>query len=146
MKLNKIISLIVSSFLTISAHEVAASDESSVTIEMQGINADEGQAIFILMDSESSHQGKNPIFSRKLSPINQLDAKVTFTNIPAGDYSAVIYHDLNGNGKLDRYFFGKPKEPYGFSNNARNPIGIPEFAESLFQVGTGHSVQKITVK
>jgi len=146
MKFKITLPLITSSLLALSTHLAFAADVGTLTIEMEGIHANQGQAIFILMDSESSHRGKTPIFTSQLSSINQRGARVTFSNIPTGDYSAVIYHDQNGNGKLDRYFFGKPKEPYGFSNNARNPIGIPDFDDSKFKVSTRHSVQKITIK
>ncbi len=145
MKLKKTLPLIASSFLVINSG-LAATENTELTIEMLGINSNQGQAIFILMDSESSHRGKTPIFKRSTSSINAHEARTTFTDIPAGDYSAVIYHDLNGNGKLDRNFFGKPKEPYGFSNNARNSFGIPDFDESSFEISSNTNVQKIIVK
>jgi uncharacterized protein (DUF2141 family) len=146
MKFKKVLPLVTSSLLALSAHVVSAADVGTLTIEMQGIHANQGQAIFILMDSESSHRGKTPIFTRKLSFIGQQSATATFSNIPTGDYSAVIYHDQNGNGELDRYFFGKPKEPYGFSNDARNSFGIPDFDDSKFKVSARHNVLKITIK
>ena len=120
--------------------------DRNLTIKIQGLHSDQGQAIFVLMDSESSHKGTTPIFSKKLIPIVQHSAEATFPEIPAGEYSAVVYHDVNGNGELDRYFFGLPKEPYGFSNDVRNPIGFPGFDESRFKVSTSESHHTITVK
>lgn len=143
---NSLLTLFTSSLLLISTVDVAASDVGNLTIQMQGIQTNQGQAIFVLMDSASSHTGKSPVFNKKIVTIYQLNAKVNFTNIPEGDYSAVVYHDINGNEDLDRYFFGMPKEPYGFSNNARNPFGIPEFAESSFQVTANNSIQTISIQ
>jgi uncharacterized protein (DUF2141 family) len=146
MKFKKAFLLITLSLLAFGAHAASALEVGSLTIEMQGIQADAGKAVFILMDSESSHQGKTPVFTRKLSAINQRSASVTFFDVPTGDYSAVIYHDVNANGELDRNFFGKPSEPYGFSNNARNAFGIPDFDDSSFEVSVRHNIQAITVK
>ena len=70
MEFKKALPLITLSLLALGAHAASASEVGSLTIDMQGIQADAGQAIFILMDSESSHQGKTPIFTRKLSAIN----------------------------------------------------------------------------
>jgi uncharacterized protein (DUF2141 family) len=40
------------------------------------------------------------------------------SRLPAGDYAFAVYHDANGNGKLDRNGVGMPTEDYAFSNNA----------------------------
>jgi uncharacterized protein (DUF2141 family) len=52
-------------------------------------------------------------------------------DLPPGEYAVSTYHDLNSNDKLDRYFIGKPKEPYGFSNNV-NPFGPPSYKDCKF--------------
>jgi uncharacterized protein (DUF2141 family) len=41
----------------------------------------------------------------------------------------IVFHDENGNGRLDKNFWGVPTEPYGFSNNAVGTLGAPRFAE-----------------
>ena len=131
MKKNALITIVLLSAIATKSH---ATETADLVIEMRGIQSIEGQAIFILMNSESSYHGKTPVYDKKTVPINQKFVSAEFPKIPTGQYSAVVYHDINSNGKLDSYFFGKPKEPYGFSNNARNPIGIPEFDESKFEL------------
>lgn len=125
---------------------VSALQAATLGIEMLGLQSSQGQAIFVIMDSAESHQGKAPVFARKIVPIQQGVAKLILKNVPSGIYSAVIYHDINANGELDRYFFGLPREAYGFSNNARGKLGIPAFDASSFRVGATHSAQKITIK
>lgn len=128
------------------SHNVSALETTSLSIEMLGLQSSQGQAVFVVMDSEASHQGKAPVFARKIVAIRQGVAKLTLKNVPSGVYSAVIYHDVNANGELDRYFFGLPKEAYGFSNNARGSVGIPAFETSSFRVGAAHSTQPINIK
>jgi uncharacterized protein (DUF2141 family) len=47
-------------------------------------------------------------------------------NVKPGSYSIAVFHDTNGNGKLDRNFIGLPSEPYGFSNDVGRR-GPPNF-------------------
>ena len=46
-----------------------------------------------------------------------------------GTYVFAAFHDLNGNGKLDRNFFGIPSEPYGFTQTPPSKWRAPSFTE-----------------
>ena len=43
-----------------------------------------------------------------------------------------MFHDLNENDIHDINFLGIPKEPYGFSNNAKALFSAPDFEKTLF--------------
>lgn len=62
-----------------------------------------------------------------------LDGRDTFvmTDIPAGEYALVVYHDENDNLDIDRSFIGIPTEPLGFSNDYR-PKGPPSYSRAAF--------------
>lgn len=62
--------------------------------------------------------------------------------LPQGEYAVSTYQDINSNGKLDRYIIGKPKEPYGFSNNVK-PFGPPNYKDCKFTLA--HSPKSISV-
>ena len=64
-------------------------------------------------------------------------------DLPPGEYAVSTYHDLNKNEKLDRYFIGKPKEPYGFSNNVK-PFGPPSYKNCKFSLTS--SPKSISIK
>jgi len=49
-----------------------------------------------------------------------------------GTYTASFYLDLNGNNTLDKGYFGQPKEPYAFSNNAREMFSQPSVSSQRF--------------
>lgn len=59
-------------------------------------------------------------------PIATNQATQTF-QVPPGRYAVVVIHDENSNMKLDRNFFGIPKEGFGFSNNPRVIFSAPSF-------------------
>lgn len=60
--------------------------------------------------------------------------RVTFENIPVGEYVITLFHDQNNDGKLNTNFIGIPKEPYGFSNNPMSIFGPPNYKKCIFQV------------
>lgn len=55
-------------------------------------------------------------------------------NLPYGDYAVSVYHDENLNGDMDSGFMGIPKEPYGFSNNAKSSFGPPKWRDVKFSI------------
>lgn len=57
--------------------------------------------------------------------------RATFSvELPAtGRYALAAYHDVNGNGKLDKNLWGIPTEPYGFSQVPETKWRAPTFAE-----------------
>ncbi|MBC3873813.1 DUF2141 domain-containing protein [Undibacterium flavidum] len=59
---------------------------------------------------------------------------VIISDIPAGDYAVALFHDVDSDGKMAKNFLGIPKEPYGFSNDARGSFGPPSFDASKFAV------------
>jgi len=69
---------------------------------------------------------------------------VTIRDLPPGRYAAQVYHDANGNGKVDRKLFGIPAEGVGFSNDAPIRLGPPKFADAAFDMRGG--AQSIALK
>jgi uncharacterized protein (DUF2141 family) len=61
---------------------------------------------------------------------------VTVPNVPPGRYASQVFHDRNGNGKIDRGLFGIPKEPVGFSNDAPTHMAPPKWDAAVFAHGT----------
>jgi uncharacterized protein (DUF2141 family) len=63
-----------------------------------------------------------------------MKSAVVFTNLDPGQYAIILFHDENGNGKLDKNALGVPTEPYGFSNNVQGFLGPPAFKKAVMQV------------
>ena len=53
-------------------------------------------------------------------------------DVPYGTYAVAIYQDENRNGEHDHNALGVPKEPYGFSNNARGRFGPAKWKDAQF--------------
>ena len=69
---------------------------------------------------------------------------VSLQDIPFGTYAISLFHDQNGNGKLDSNWIRIPKEPYGFSQNAAATFGPPKFQKAAFQ--HGHAITELKIK
>ena len=69
---------------------------------------------------------------------------VFIPDVPPGRYASQVFHDRNGNGKIDRGLFGIPKEPVGFSNDAPIHMAPPKWSDAVFTHGS--EPQRITLK
>lgn len=52
--------------------------------------------------------------------------------LPEGAYAVSLYHDENGNGRLDTNEMRIPIEPWGFSNDAIGLFGPASFEDARF--------------
>ena len=74
-----------------------------------------------------------------------MKSAVVLTNLDPGQYAIILFHDENGNGKLDKNALGVPTEPYGFSNNVRGFLGPPAFEEAVMQVNASDKAVRIVL-
>ncbi len=97
-----------------------------------------------IMVSVRNEKGENlKYYSAKITQKPSQEFKITLPK--NGKYTLAVFHDVNGNKKLDTGFFGQPVEPYGFSNNARETFSEPELKDQLFTV-EGNRKMSIEVK
>lgn len=66
--------------------------------------------------------------------------EIHFDEIPAGEYSAAVFHDLDNNGKLRTNLLGLPREPIGFSRDARIRMGPPSYYDAVFRVNADEAI------
>jgi uncharacterized protein (DUF2141 family) len=62
-----------------------------------------------------------------------------FATMPAGEYAVSVVHDTNRNRKVDRGFFGLPKEGVGFSNDQKVVMSAPRYDKSKFPLVAGEN-------
>ena len=91
-------------------------------------------AVFPLAAASDFPKEGSHSMGAKVKPTSSAVVSAVFNNVAVGEYAIAIYHDENNNGKLDTNFLGVPKEPFGFSNNARALLGPPKFSAAAFIV------------
>lgn len=104
----------------------------SITITVPNVASAEGTVLFGLYN-EVTFMKAPPIQTAKSEIVDGV-AKVTFTNITAGEYGITCVHDANNNQRMDFEANGMPKESYGVSNNNMS-FGPPMWNDAKFEVG-----------
>jgi len=70
-----------------------------------------------------------------------LTAQTDFSGLPEGTYAVMVFHDENGNGKLDKSLVCIPKEGYAASNNPAKKMRAPTFEEAKFSLSSDRTVE-----
>ena len=105
--------------------------KDNLQVHIQGFDLDTDTKVWVSVFSREGFL-KEPIQS-KFVPVSGNKLTLTF-DLPQGDYAVSTYQDTNRNGKLDRRFYGPPKEPYGFSNEVKPSFGPPKYDRCKFEI------------
>ena len=101
----------------------------TLVVRVSGVKAAQG-TIYVGVCAKSFDEADCPYKDRKAAAIGTVELRIP--NVAPGRYAIAVYHDVNGNGRLDKTLF-VPNEPYGFSNDAGRS-GIPSFEGALITV------------
>jgi uncharacterized protein (DUF2141 family) len=108
----------------------------SYDLEVKFKNPESGEFRIALYKTEKNFRSTKEYFRSKVTFKNSY----TFRGVPSGIYAVALFHDKNGNGELDKNFFGIPTEDYGFSNNPRVLFSAPDFDECKFELFENRSL------
>ena len=121
--------------LAISSYaQTDISDSVNVKISITGFKTDKGLCRLLVYDNEKGFP-EDPDHALLISSSEIKNKRTDFSfMIPSGTYAISILHDENSNEKLDKTWYGKPKEGFGISNNPRTKFGPPSFEESSVRI------------
>lgn len=128
----------LSLFLLISGFK--PSGKTTLKVEVSNFENKASTKIWVSVFSEKGFLEKSIQTKSAVATGNKV---IVEFDLPQGEYAVSTYHDINRNEELDRYFIGKPKEPYGFSNNV-NPFGKPSYGDCKFTLA--NSSKSISIK
>ena len=115
---------------------LGAADVNAAVLEVSvsGIQEIRGTIAIVVFDSVQSFDARVDAVAQARVPIS--DKRVFWsTELPSfGTYAVIVYQDLDDDGEIDMSAFGRPQEPYGFSNNVRGRFGPPGFEAVKFEV------------
>jgi uncharacterized protein (DUF2141 family) len=125
----------------LSVFSFGLAQNSNLTVTVLGLKNNTGVVISELYNAEGKFLKTS--YKTVSSAIKSNTATVTFTGIPKAEYTVMVYHDENNNGKLDKNFIGMPKEPVACSNNAKGFMGPPKYEDAKFTISAD---TKINIK
>jgi len=125
-------------FAPIAALLVSAGSASAATVDVRvdKVANAKGEVIVVLCNEDQ--------FLKKCERSEHVNAKkgvvpVRFMDVPAGTYAAIVYHDENSNGKMDRNPLGIPTEGWAFSRGAKGRRGPPTFKDSAVVISAARA-------
>lgn len=149
MKILKVL-LINSYFLFLNFSNPTFTQPESVgtiQVEIQNIQTAEGSIRIAIYRGEENFLEDGKAVVTKAALVEKAGTlTVSFPNLPYGEYSVAIYHDLNNNNKLNTNLVGIPSEPYGFSNDARSKWGPPKYKDARFSLNQSQQSLVIQLK
>ena len=126
--------------LTLSLLPGTATNADELTVRVDNIK-EAGEIHIAIYDSADAFEadrgekgGAAPGITQGMIEMVEPGSVTYRYELPPGTYAIGIFHDANLNNRLDNYFFGVPREQYGFSNNARGFMGPPAFDAAAFLV------------
>lgn len=117
-----------------------------LTVRIDGVRETVGQLMVFLFANEEDYPTKRErAFKTKKVPASSSSLCVDIDDVPAGTYGIAVYHDENSNDKMDRSWYGMPKEGYGASNDATGTFGPPKFKDAKFEFKSSHDTVNIII-
>ena len=128
-------------YLIFIALWVGGLQESRLNLEISGIEKINGAIMVAVYDSKEDFLSQNMISS------GQFEVKTNLVkghlSLPFGTYAISVFHDTNNDGELNSNFIGIPKEPIGFSKDAKGKFGPPKYEQAAVNFDRENQLLKI---
>lgn len=128
----------------VNVRPAGAQEAGELSVTFSGIRTPTGALFVALYDSEAAFSGGKPVGGYQLA-VGGDSVSQTISGLKPGRYAIKVYHDVNGDGRMNKNAFGVPTEPYAASNNAPATMGPPAWADAVFEVGLERTTQTISI-
>ncbi len=107
--------------------------EGVLLVKVSNLSEVEGNLMVAVFTNEKEFPDADYALQQLVYRVSGNTTTIKIKNLVVGTkYALAVYHDKNGNQKLDKNFLGIPTERYGFSKNARGMFGPPPFKDAAF--------------
>lgn len=110
-----------------------AKPKGDISVKVTNIKSGKGTVRVALYKDVKKFEHRQRPYKWKIVKPKDEAITVVFDDIEYGKYAIAVFHDVNGNGKLDKNFINIPTEPYGFSTNFREITNEPKFEDIIFR-------------
>jgi uncharacterized protein (DUF2141 family) len=118
-----------------------------VVLQIEGIQTQKGGEISAGIFTRENFPKVGKQLLGKEVKVTSSRMEIVFDHVPAGFYGLVAFQDIDQNKELKTNLVGYPKEPIGFSREAKINFGPPSFADAQLEVVSGKTLSvKITLK
>lgn len=114
-----------------------------LTIEISGLQP-QGQVMVQVFASEADYAAGRAA-ANQIVAVDAATEQVRFEGLAAGPTMFRLFHDVNGDNRMNTNPFGIPTEPFAFSNNARGSFGPASWSQAVFTLNAGENTQAIAL-
>ena len=121
---------------------------NEIVVEILGLENDQGQIGCRIFSKEDGFPDKKEKADKQLySKPKSKKGSCTFSGYKPGTYAISVMHDLDNSGDLNTSMVGRPKEPWGVSNDApARRFGPPLYEDCTFKYEGGKKIIKIKLQ
>jgi len=117
---------------------------ADLTIRIDNVGSSEGQLMVAVYDGAATFL-RQPLRSAAAAA-SAGSTTVVVRDLAPGDYGIAVYHDANGNGKMDTNMMGIPVEPIAFGRDAQGTMGPPSFDAVKLAVPAAGLATSVTLR
>jgi uncharacterized protein (DUF2141 family) len=124
----------------------AYAETVALSIEVDGIKNSTG-SLAAQVFNEDNWLSDSPTLTQVLPiPSNYKGGPLQIDiELEAGNYAFAVYHDVDGNGAMNKNFIGLPEEPVGLSNDHRPRFGPPRYNKAELTISADTKKINITL-
>jgi uncharacterized protein (DUF2141 family) len=108
--------------------------QNQIAIDVMDVPSSEGKISVAVYNSKEGFLKFDKVFKCDSIVAQKGTTRIAIKDLPEGEYALAIFHDENGNDKLDTNWLGIPKEKVAFSNAKMKTFGPPPFKDCVFKV------------
>lgn len=129
-----------------TAQSTPKANDNVLTIKVSGIKKVKGSLLVAVYKSAEDYENGLAYAIQKINvPVTDKKQVLEITGLDFGPYGIKMFQDINDDGALNKNFVGIPKEPYGFSNDAKATFSAPDFEETVFVFGAENKAISIVL-
>ena len=137
--------LFSASFINGQDSSMTESSTGDFILTVIGFNGDEGKAMIALYNTEEGYSETGEKYKAAALEITEQKCEWVIEELPFGEYAIKLFHDENGDGKMNTNMLGIPSEDYAFSNNASGNFGPADYDDAKFLFNKSGQNQKIII-
>lgn len=115
--------------------------QHDLSIEINNVKTSNGTINVAIYDESDGFLKFDKVFVTDSVVASKGKTSIKIEGLPEGQYALAIFHDENGNNKLDTNWLGIPKEDIGFSNARMKTFGPPQFEECAFRLNAHSQIE-----
>ncbi len=125
---------------------VEAQTGNDITVAVEGLRNDQGVVRCGLYNSPNGFREPGKEFKGAVAKISGGKANCVFNDVPPGTYAAAVFHAEHNETQLETGMFGKPKQGYGFTRDAKGTMGPPSFNAAAYAYKGGASTWPVKIQ